>query len=68
MCYILILKCIERIVNNIRYTESLRVFEILVELYKFFKWHPPEDLMVKNIKFIKFIFIKYIILIIIILG
>lgn len=46
MCYILILKCLDRILSHTKSPENLRVFEILVELYKFFKTHPPEELMV----------------------
>lgn len=36
----------DRILSHNMDQENLRVFEILVEIYKFFKDHPPENLMV----------------------
>jgi hypothetical protein len=48
MMFVLILKCIERILNNIKDASLIKTFEILLELYKFFKNHPPEDLTVKK--------------------
>ena len=41
----LTLNCIERLVSAIN-PDDLDVFPILVEIYKFFKFHPPENLMV----------------------
>lgn len=50
----LCIKCIERILNNynLKDTESFNAFNVLLELYKFYKQHPPENLEVylENIK------------------
>ncbi len=61
MLYILILKCLERMLATVKSTDDIKVFEILIELYKFFKTHPPENLIVKyNSKLIALI-IRFII-------
>ena len=52
----LILKCVERVIANLGHDENVRVFEILLEIYKFFKLHPPESLVVFFFKkFFKFV-------------
>ena len=40
------MKCIERLVTQ---AEEINTFPILVEILKFFKFHPPENLVVMNI-------------------
>ena len=55
MFYRLVIKCIERIKNFFLSQKNgdFKIFDILLELYKFFKTHPPENLEVIFLKFIK---------------
>ena len=48
MLYNLILKCLERVLQHCQDSSQIRVFEVLLELYKFFKQHPPENLVEGN--------------------
>ncbi len=45
MLFKLILKCLERVLHHCEDVTQLKTFEILLELYKFFKTHPPENLI-----------------------
>ena len=45
MLYILILKCLDRVLASATSRDDIKCFEILVEVYKFFKLHPPENLI-----------------------
>lgn len=38
------LKCIERLLDNV---DDIHIFSILIEVLKFFKFHPPENLIVR---------------------
>lgn len=53
MCYILVIKCMNQILSSTKYDHEILTFEILTELYKFFKSHPPENLVVINNKVLK---------------
>lgn len=53
MLFRLILKCLEKLLACFDDRKELRVFEILTEIYKFFKCHPPENLNVINSCFIE---------------
>lgn len=55
MLFRLILKCIDKLLGVEDDLSELRVFEILTEIYKFFKCHPPENLNV-NIVICHYIF------------
>lgn len=44
----LTLKCIERLIQAST-NEDIDVFSLLVEIYKFFKLHPPENLVVNKL-------------------
>ena len=53
----LLLKCLQQIMRTLKSedSESVRIFDLLLELYKIFKSHPPESLSVPI--FIIFLFI-----------
>jgi len=50
MFFRLILKCFEKLLDRAEEETEIKVFEILTEIYKFFKSHPPEALEVNNIR------------------
>jgi len=51
MFFRLILKCFEKLLDRAEEETEIKVFEILTEIYKFFKSHPPEALEVtKNVQ------------------
>ncbi|EAR85442.2 hypothetical protein TTHERM_00441910 (macronuclear) [Tetrahymena thermophila SB210] len=58
MLYRLILKCLEKLLGCYDDKKELRVFEVLTEIYKFFKCHPPENLneQLPCLKDLEFIF------------
>ncbi|KAL4461891.1 hypothetical protein ABPG72_003911 [Tetrahymena utriculariae] len=58
MLYRLILKCLEKLLACYDDKKELRVFEVLTEIYKFFKCHPPENLneQLPCLKDLEFIF------------
>ena len=61
MLFLLILKCMERLLANIKNPNEIKQFEILLELYKFFKNHPPENLIVINFNYY-FLYLKLILI------
>ena len=44
----LLIKCLQQIMRALKHedSESVRIFDLLLELYKIFKTHPPESLAV----------------------
>lgn len=49
----LTLNCLDRLLAVVD-SDELDVFPLLVEIFKFFKFHPPENLVVTNIELIFF--------------